>query len=74
MNYTLLLSSLYLYWKYSNYYNSMNEYENLFKICNNSLEQENMNIDDNKMSSIIVVVGNHMRRCLMPNNFISKCF
>ena len=83
MCYLFMTSNLYLYFKYSNTYYSMQEYKNIFEICNSSLSQDTIRMDEmNKeindeeshLSSVLVVIGDHMKRCLMPDEYISKCF
>ena len=80
--YGLLVTNVYLYFKYSNTYYSMQEYKNIFEICNSSLSQDTIRMDEmnneikneeNHLSSVLVVIGDHMKRCLMPEDFISKC-
>lgn len=81
--YGLFITNLYLYFRYSNTYYTMQEYKNIFEICNSSLAQDTIrmgemndeiNDEESHLSSVLVVIGDHMRRCLMPDNFISKCF
>ena len=81
--YGLLTTNLYLYFRYSNTYHTMQEYKNIFEICNSSLSQDTIRMDEmndeinneeGHLSNIIVVIGDHMKRCLMPDDFISKCF
>ena len=61
----------------------MQEYKNIFEICNSSLAQDSISMDEMKgeiaentyhLSSVFVVIGDHMKRCLMPDEYISKCF
>ena len=74
--YGLLLTNLYLYFKYSNTYYTMYEYKDLFEICNTSTTQGDIKVDDNNisLSEILIVVGSHLRRCMIPDKYISKCF
>ena len=73
--YGLLLTNLYLYFKYSNTYYTMHEYKDSFEICNSSKTHESIDDDnDSSLSEILIVVGNHLRRCMMPDKYISKCF
>ena len=78
MCYLSITSSLYLYFKYSNTYYTMQEYKNIFEICNRSLAQDTIRMDEmneeTHLSSILVIIGDHMKRCLMPDEYILKCF
>ena len=73
--YGLFITNLYLYFRYSNTYYTMQEYKNIFEICNSSKTHESIDDDnDSSLSEILIVVGNHLRRCMMPDKYISKCF
>lgn len=89
--YGLFITNLYLYFRYSNTYYTMYEYKDLFEICNSSLAQDTIRMDEmngemngemndeikngeSHLSSVLIVIGDHMRRCLMPDEYISKCF
>lgn len=81
--YGFLITNLYLYFKYSNTYYTMQEYKNIFEICNSSLSQDTIRMDEmndeinneeSHLSSVFIVIGDHMKRCLIPDEYISKCF
>tara|TARA_B100000900_G_scaffold411560_1_gene431502 strand:+ start:1166 stop:1747 length:582 start_codon:yes stop_codon:yes gene_type:complete len=84
LSYISITSSLYFYIKYTNTHYIMEEYKNIFEICNSSLAQDSIRMDEmndiddndeeNHLSSVFIVIGDHMRRCLIPDKYISKCF
>ena len=68
--YGLFITNLYLYFRYSNTYYTMQEYKNIFEICNSSLAQDTIRMDEmnnemnneqSHLSSVLVVIGDHMR-------------
>ena len=83
-SYGLFVTNLYLYIKYSDAYYTMEEYKNIFEICNSSLARDTIRMDEmndtmnneetDHLSSVLLVIGDHMRRCLIPDKYISKCF
>mgnify|MGYP003706241735 CR=1 FL=1 len=81
--YGSLITNLYLYFKYSNTYYTMQEYKNIFEICNNTLHQDIIGSDtlndeiykDNGvLSYTLVVIGDHIKRCMIPDKYIAQCF
>jgi len=74
MCYFSITTSLYLYVKNSNTYNTMQEYKNSFEICNRTLSRDYISDEVEILSNVVIVMGNHMRNCMIPEKYVAKCF